>query len=150
MRDVYREHQISPQRVLQEGVMLITERFRQPCDFAVIGRSRTTVQIAQAWSLQTSDPVEVLEKIKAWGWGIFDIRRAGGKVIKLSHGEWETTKDVAVQAVIAPPIDQSHAHRAAYDEAINLCQTVDIEPVLWDDVERVGQRAESLLGSGAG
>lgn len=126
---------------LAERKVVSGQHHRQRFDFVVAnGRA---VQLAHGWSFQRPDREQLSEDIKAWAWGVRDIREGGGYVALHDGQKTRVPREIDVEAVYLPPIDElSHE---VLQEALSAFQEVSVVPVPIDDSDAVGRRAHDLL-----
>jgi hypothetical protein len=141
VRSAYRKYSIQKTVNLRERVALQTPHHRERFDFAVTnGR---TLQLTHTWSFQVPDQDQVAEQVKAWGWTVLDVQRAGGHVILANGSRFEVANDVDVEVVYVPPAPNQDA--PAMGDALSVFEELGIRHGTIGDADRVGERAHDLL-----
>lgn len=145
VRRSYRDNHIEKEN-LHEHVVLQTRRHhREKVDFAVTdGR---VVQLTHTWSFQVANQEDLAEQVKAWGWTIRDAREHGGEIIMPRETALEVREGVDVQVVYVQPRPEDQA--AAWEDALNVFEALDVPHVPLADAYHVGQTARELLSTNA-
>ena len=141
LRQAYRNESIHKGETLCERVMLATNNHRERFDFAVANGS--ALQLAHSWSFQVPDQDSLSESVKSWGWTVQDIQASGGSITVDNGQMFEVDKSVDIAVAYIPPTEGKDS--PALGEALNVFDSLGIEPVPVEQVGRVAVRARGLL-----
>lgn len=130
---------------LAQHVPLRTEFHRQTVDFAV--RNGIAVQLTQTWSFEVPAQEELAEQIKAWGWTMADLRKAGGR-LSVKNEEVTVEPNVEIDVIFIPPTEGKSA--SAMRDAEHVFDSLQISPTRVERADEVGKRALELLGPPSG
>lgn len=144
VRRSYRTNQIGKDNVRERVTLETHHNHREKVDFAVTnGR---VVQLTHTWSFQVTNQDELAEHVKAWGWTIRDAREYGGTLLTPDAVRLQVDEGVDVEVVYVQPRQGESA--PAWDDALNVFQTLDAHIVPLEKADQVGQAAYELLTRG--
>ena len=141
VRRAYKDNLITRGHGLYERSVLRSAHHRERFDFAV--GNGTAVQLTQTWSFQVPDQESLAEQVKAWGWTVADVQRAGGQIALLDGRTVEVPREVDISVVYVPPQEGQQA--SALSDALYVFDTLKVEPFTIEEAANVGTRAHDLM-----
>ncbi|HMT04825.1 MAG TPA: DUF3037 domain-containing protein [Solirubrobacterales bacterium] len=101
------------------------------------------LQLTQCWSFDLSDQRRLARNVRSWGWIVNELRRSGGLVKTTDNQTFEIDKELEVASVYVEP---TTGRSEALLQAESIFEELEVNAVPISDAERVGERAQELLG----
>jgi hypothetical protein len=140
-RRSYREHGV-PAEAIIERAHVSAGANGTPFDFAV--HNGVALQLVQCWSFQLPNQADLVEQVRSWAWGVYELREHGAG-LEAGAGEIAVPRDCEIAAVSLLPIDGQQS--PAYLEAEEAFREIDVRLVPAERVDEVTAAAVDRLGA---
>ena len=144
VRKAYKEMGLEPSHHFLERSHIRGGTHEAVFDFVV--RHESAVQLTQTWNFRVREPIEEIEKVKAWAWTVRDIRANGGRG-SVEGAEFDVPRDVDVRAAVVEP--ESGTEREVLSEAEHAFTQIDVKPVPFNKANRIAEYAADRLAAAA-
>jgi hypothetical protein len=147
LNEAYKARDVHPYR----DARVLSGPYHTKFDFAVA--SGKAVQLVRCWSFQLPDQHGLAEKVRAWAWGVREIRNGEGGDATLRAGGAQLTvpPDVDVEVVFIPPAsDQKSGEAFEVAQDIFADSDAKIRAVSVAETPEVAHRAVDLLADSIG